>query len=195
MYPTQPPTEKWRTVFFDDFNRENTANGDLGSNWKVFTPNGSIMQITNNEVHAEQGSGTCPYALYFQDMNYSSMRRISVKARTGSNVESSTIVLFARADTSLSVGYFVGYNGRFFQEGPNVTYINPTGRISANTTYILEIVTNGNGFEATMYDSALGYSPGGSISGSLVSGKVGFMAGAHSPNVMYVKEFKIDILE
>lgn len=195
--PIEPQDPEWETVFFDDFNRENTANGDLGSNWKVFNAtNGSIMQITNNEVRAEQDSAeeSCPYAVYFQDVNYSFMR-VSVKARTGPSVESPTIVLFARSDTSWESGYCVGYDSNFFQGGPGVTYIDPTGRMVANTTYILEIITDTTGFEATMYDSAFGYFPVSSIGGSLVSGKVGFMAGQRSPNVMYVDEFKIEILE
>ncbi len=55
--PTQSeePVKEWKTIFFDDFNRANTVNGDLGSNWIVCdTTNVSIMQIINNEVHAER---------------------------------------------------------------------------------------------------------------------------------------------
>lgn len=196
--PIEPQDPEWETVFFDDFNRENTANGDLGSNWKVFNAtNGSIMQITNNEVRAEQDSAeeSCPYAVYFQDVNYSFMR-VSVKARTGSSVESPTILLIARADTNLSNGYTIGSDGGWISmEGPNVSYIS-LDKLSANTTYVLEIVTDSTGFEATMKDSTTGYTlSGGGISGSLVSGIVGFMAGERSPNVMYVDEFKIEILE
>ncbi len=206
--PTQSqiPTTEWRTVFFDDFNRANTDNGDLGSDWTVYNAtNGSIMQITNNEVHAERevpafgAPEICPYALYFQDVNDSSMR-VSVKVRTGSNVDSSIIVLLAKADTNLSDGYTIGnrsfgeFNMCRIKGGTKYIW---TGRLSANTTYILEIVTDSTGFEAMIKDYATGYRLfGGHITDEgLVSGKIGFMAGAPFPNVMYVDEFKIETLE
>jgi len=123
--PPPIPTPEWKTVFFDDFSRTNTINGDLGSNWWVFdTTNGSIMQITNNEVRSVQGTGPCPYALYFQEVNNSTFR-ISVKVKTDS-ITDATIILFARVDSSLSDGYFVGYDDFFFMSGalsPNAIYV------------------------------------------------------------------------
>jgi len=198
---TQPPAAKWKTIFFDDFNRANTVNEDLGSNWTVFNATGgSIMQIINNEVHAVEVRALyepekCPYALYTQDLNYTCMR-ISVKMRTDSIANAITI-LFVTADTLLSEGYFMGYDGSLFMHGNGVISYTWLGDLSANTTYMLEIITDSTGgFGATMIDSATGYRIiYGGVDGSLVSGIVGFMAGARSPSAVYVDDFKIEIPE
>lgn len=200
--PTPPPAPKWKTIFFDDFNRANTDNGDLGSNWTVHnTSGGSIMQIINNEIYAVEvrvlgAPPKCPFALNAQDLNYSNMR-ISVKMRTDSFTNSTLFVLFARADTNLSNGYFIGYDGHFFQEKPNAVHYGYVGDLSANTTYLLEIITDNNGFEATIKDYYTGsqFGWGYILDEDLNAGKVGFKAGAFSPNAVYVEDFKIEILE
>lgn len=202
--PPPIPTPEWKTVFFDDFNRANTVNGDLGSNWGVINvTNRSTMQIINNEVRSVEGRWY-PCALYFQELN-SSTFRISVKMRTDS-LGYAAIVLFARVDTSNlsevnfieSEGYFIGYySGSFFISGPTIKYINPIGDLSANTTYILEIITDSTKFEATIINSSTGdIVERGTIGSDLISGLVGFMAGGSSLNdAVYVDDFKIEILE
>jgi len=214
---TQPPTTEWKTVFFDDFNRENTANGDLGSNWIVCdTTNVSIMQIINNEVHAEREvpalyePDICPYALYIQDVNCQSFgkTKISVKMRTDSGSNYPVFILFAGADSILNdeysgfLGYdgegcFIGYDGEaFISYRPNVQNIYPY-EISANTTYMLEMTVDSKEYKHKIYDFATGrlLDYGGTTDEVLVSGKVGFMVGARSPNAVFVDDFKIEIQE
>ena len=55
--PTQSedPQAEWKTVFYDDFNRTDAIDGDLGSNWIACnTENGHIMQIKNNEIYTQR---------------------------------------------------------------------------------------------------------------------------------------------
>ena len=116
--------------------------------------------------------------------------------KTDKDASGTTIVLFARADTILSDGYFIGHDGSsFFMEIPNGTEYMWIGNLSANTTYVLEIITDCTGFEATMKDSATDSRLlwGGLSDNDLVSGKVGFMVGAPSPNAVYVDDIRIEI--
>ena len=217
--PTQSeePVTEWKTIFFDDFNRANTFNGDLGSNWIVCDTNGSIMQIINNRVRAEREvpaldkPDICPYALYIQDVNCRAFgkMKISVKMRTDSGSNYPIFLLFAGADSSLNdeyggfLGYdgegcFIGYNGSaFITQQPNFKNIY-LYEISANTTYILEMTVDSKGHKFQINDFATGmllHFGGSQEDEFLVSGKVGFMVGGRSPNAVFVDDFKIEIQE
>lgn len=210
------PTIEWETLFFDDFNRENTSNGDLGSNWIVYDTNVSIMQIINNEVRAEREipasykPDICPYALYFQDVNCQDFEKtkISVKMRTDSDSNSPVFILFVGADSILNNeysgflgydggGFFIGYNGEsFIAYDPSAQNTYPY-KISANTTYMLEMTVDSKEYNYKIYDFATGrlLDYGGTTDEVLISGKVGFMVGARSPNTVFVDDFKIEIQE
>lgn len=192
---------KWITVFFDDFNRTNTINGDLGSNWIIKNTNASVMQIFNCEVIAEQDSinesrnEPCPCAVYFQDVNYNNMR-VSIRARTDAVTIRPTFLLVANGDTNLNNGYTIGYTGDLkIMESPCISTYD-SYELSPNTTYIIEIVTDSTGFEATMIDSTTGITIiGGHIWERSENKKVGFIAGGITPSAIYVDDFKIEIPE
>jgi hypothetical protein len=182
------PETKWKTVFFDDFNRTNTNNGNLGDNWNVSIEYDGLMQIINNEVYTE---GYNPRAVYINDIDYTTMR-ITVKARTDTNIYAG-MELFVRTDSNMTEGYFVGKRGGLcFTENRNEGWL--TGdhcELHPHTTYILQIVTDSTDFACTIEDS-VDFEDWEPIYhyGDLVSGKVGFSA-----HGVRIDDFRIEIPE
>jgi hypothetical protein len=194
-------TANWKTVFYDDFSRESTDDGDIGNNWIVCkTEFDQIIQIKNNEVYAQReipqigASETCPYVLYIQEFDHSIMK-ISINARTDSNPNYPIFMLFAGADSLLDKGYIFGYEREAFHSyDPYGENIAPY-EISLSATYTITLTIKNKGYLWEINDSASGVLLhwGGTDDEVLISGRIGFIAGAFSPNAVYIDDFRIEI--
>ena len=188
----------WKTVFLDDFNRENTDYGDLGSNWKVYEH--KVICIKNNCACAGGGWDSTALVLCTQDMDYS-MLRVTVKVKTSSAITSPTsptAILYVGTDSSLSKGYYTGINGDFCSGGiKNLVMTGDHCQLWANSTYILEIIADSAGVYYGMRDSTdvSATSLGWAMSDQYYSGKVGFRLGEISPNEIFIDDFRIEIPE
>ncbi len=150
----------WQTVFFDDFNRADTAWGDIGNNWYIITnnfqyTNNGMMKISNNEVYSEiQETGvsfsTMPCAVYKQSVNFTNkIVKISTKFKT----DSSTGNFFCIAawnnnlseNFSCGIGQAVGlgdiYTSCTYNNATGFTNISSTNyTITLNTYYLIEFI-------------------------------------------------------
>ncbi|RKX80815.1 MAG: hypothetical protein DRP58_12695 [Spirochaetes bacterium] len=102
------------TIFEDDFNRDNSANNDLGSNWSVMQQPGDIMKIVSNEVDISTEWGCAAY----KDPISSNATRTTVKIRTkAEDMAAADFQLIIRAYIDVPAGYMARYEGVSIGEG------------------------------------------------------------------------------
>ena len=205
--PTDPD-DKWTEIFFDNFNRSNTDNGDIGDNWSVYNATDSTtMRISNNEVRCEllkapyyfQYNLMSSYALYNKEIDYTDVK-ITAKIITG-NIDFPTVfILCARTDKNLDEGYFIGYGHTesFFEEIVNCSSNSIPYQLPDSTTYLFELVLNGVSFEYSITDfetKSVIISGGGTTGCGVPEPQlVGFIAGAPFPNAVIIDDFKIEVI-
>ena len=204
--PTNPVT-KWNVIFFDNFNRSDTDNGDIGNDWSVYNATDSTtMKITNNEIRCEllkapyyfQYALMTSYALYIEEIDYTFVR-ITAKIRTEKIVFPTIFILCARTDKNLNDGYFIGYDSNecFFEEIANGYKNSIPYQLPDSSTYSFELILNDVSFEYSIKDfttNILLFSGGGATGfGVPDSRMVGFIAGSPSPNAVLIDDFKIEV--
>jgi hypothetical protein len=211
---SEDPTESnkqaanWETIFYDNFNRSDTENGDIGPNWHVYNfTDSTVMKITDNQVRCEllrtpyfiQYNLMTSYALYNKEINYADVK-ITAKISTG-NIDYATVfILCAMTNKNLDEGYFIGYGSTesFFEEIVNCYCNSIPYQLPDSTTYLFELVLNDINFEYSikyMETNSVIVSGGGATGCSVPESRlVGFIAGAPFPKAVIIDDFKIEVI-
>lgn len=193
----------WQNLFNDNFNRSNTANGEIGDNWIVKSSSDTVIKILNQQIMLEFWyPANYPKAYYNNQINNKNIS-VSIKVMTPNYVATNIAGINLHCNTNFTQGYFLGFNdnlnqfgifkitGSTFNSICTITYQSRT-----NYLYQIEVLydyadltvhlRDGNTYEnlkkVSSYDDT--YS----------SGYIGFYGGSRNKS-LYIDEFKIMKLE
>ena len=167
-------SEEWVTVFEDNFDRADTTDLNLGTNWSIIGTLGTDeMYITSGEVRSsyQDAGGPGVIAVYTGTVDYSKPLRVSVKAKVTPGAPDSPYEFLGieiNADGTTYAGYYTSltFDGAHLSlklartDGTND--VNPpapaladvTGIVVDSTWYTIEMETSGTTITARIKDTA-----------------------------------------